>query len=117
LINNAVDAMENGGALAITTQAVGPPNTAQRGVIVEVSDTGIGIPPEMLPRIFDLFVTTKTTGKGTGLGLAVCQEIIKVHGGTIDISSRVGQGTCVRIFLPTEGEGVDKFPVRAEERA
>jgi signal transduction histidine kinase/Skp family chaperone for outer membrane proteins len=117
IINNAVDAMENGGTLTLVTRAAGPPQTAQRGVIVEISDTGSGIPPEILPKIFDLFVTTKTAGKGTGLGLAVCQEIIKVHGGMIDISSQVGQGTCVRIFLPAEDEDFDKFSVRPEDRA
>jgi hypothetical protein len=62
----------------------------------------LGIPAELLPRIFDLFVTTKVSGKGTGLGLAVCQEIIKGHEGRIEISSQVGEGTCIRTFLPTE---------------
>ena len=66
-----------------------------------ITDTGVGIPPELLPRIFDLFVTTKDPDKGTGLGLALCQEIIKAHGGTISLTSEVGKGTCVSIFLPT----------------
>lgn len=102
LFNNAVDAMENGGTLTITTCAATPPDIAKRGMTVEVRDTGVGIPAELLPSIFDLFVTTKASGKGTGLGLAVCQEIVKAHGGTIEISSQVGEGTCIRIFLPTE---------------
>jgi signal transduction histidine kinase len=71
-------------------------------VIIEITDTGAGIPAELLPKIFDLFVTTKPSGKGTGLGLVVCQEIVKAHRGNIEINSRVGEGTCVRIFLPAD---------------
>jgi signal transduction histidine kinase len=115
LLNNAVDAMENGGTVTITTRAATPPETAQPGAIVEVSDTGVGIPPAVLSRIFDLFVTTKASGKGTGLGLAVCQEIMKGHGGTIKISSQVGEGTCVRIFLPTE-ESIGRAVPTEEKR-
>ena len=63
---------------------------------MEIRDTGAGIPPELLPKIFELFVTTKASGKGTGLGLALSQEIVKAHGGVIDIRSQVGAGTCVR---------------------
>jgi len=114
LFNNAVDAMENGGILTVTTRMATPPKTAKHGVIVKVTDTGGGIPPAVLPRIFDLFVTTKASGKGTGLGLAVCQEIIKGHGGTIEISSQVGEGTCVQIFLPTEDSSGHAAPT--EER-
>jgi signal transduction histidine kinase len=83
-------------------------------MIVEVRDTGVGIPAELLPRIFDLFVTAKAPGKGTGLGLAVCQEIVKMHGGTIEIRSQVGEGTRVQIFLPTEDNSGRAAP--AEER-
>jgi two-component system, NtrC family, sensor kinase len=60
-----------------------------------------------LPKVFDLFVTTKPVGKGTGLGLVICQEIIKAHGGTIHISSEHGQGTTVKIFLPTDGNSAN----------
>jgi two-component system, NtrC family, sensor kinase len=59
-------------------------------------------------------VTTKASGKGTGLGLALSQEIVKAHGGVIDIRSQVGAGTCVRIFLPSEEGGGDA--ALAEER-
>jgi signal transduction histidine kinase len=71
-------------------------------VLIEVADTGTDIPPELLPNIFDLFVTTKAPGKGTGLGLVVCQEIVQRHGGTIEITSQVEGGTCVRISLPMD---------------
>jgi signal transduction histidine kinase len=64
-----------------------------------------------LPKIFDLFVTTKPSGKGTGFGLVVCQEIVKAHGGTIDINSQLGQGTSVRIFLPTDQRLGESAPV------
>jgi two-component system, NtrC family, sensor kinase len=100
LLNNAVDAMEEGGTVTITTHESGPSQTDRPGVIIEVTDTGSGIPPELLPRVFELFETTKAPGKGTGLGLAVCQEIVRRHGGTIEVNSQVGKGTCVRIFLP-----------------
>jgi PAS domain S-box-containing protein len=102
VLTNAVDAMEGGGTVSVVTRGGTFPEAARPGVLVEIRDTGSGIPPELLPRIFELFVTTKASGKGTGLGLALSQEIVKAHGGTIDIRSQVGAGTCVRIFLPTE---------------
>jgi signal transduction histidine kinase len=105
LLNNAVDAIAEGGTVTVAARVSAPPETVQPGIVIEIRDSGCGIPPELLPSIFDLFVTTKTPGKGTGLGLMVCQEIIKSHGGSIDISSQVGQGTCVRVFLPTDEEG------------
>lgn len=102
LLNNAIDAMETGGTITVTTELTEPPESLRRGIVVEVTDTGAGIPAELLPKVFNLFVTTKSEARGTGLGLAICQEIIRAHGGSIHISSQVGAGTCVRIFLPTE---------------
>jgi PAS domain S-box-containing protein len=102
LLNNAIDAMEAGGTVTVTTRLTEPPENSRRGVVVEVTDTGAGIPADLLPKVFNLFVTTKSEARGTGLGLAICQEIIRAHGGSIQISSQVGEGTCVRIFLPTE---------------
>jgi signal transduction histidine kinase len=69
-------------------------------VTVEVSDTGKGIPPEMLERIFDPFFTTKPAGEGTGLGLSISHSIITSLGGTIEVESQVGQGTTFRVTLP-----------------
>ncbi|MGE0822404.1 MAG: PAS domain S-box protein [Candidatus Binatia bacterium] len=112
LLNNAIDALEDGGNITITARTSSPPETARSGVLIEVTDTGSGIPPEVLPHLFDLFVTTKASGKGTGLGLAICQEIIRGHGGNIAVTSQVGQGTSVRIFLPV-GNNSDQ-PVLAE---
>lgn len=100
VLKNAVEAMEQGGTITVTTRATAPPDTLQPGASIVIADTGVGIPPELLPRIFDLFVTTKGPGQGTGLGLALCQEIIKAHDGTISLTSEVGKGTCVTIFLP-----------------
>src|SRR5262249_24327485 len=67
VLNNAVDAMEKGGTVTITTCVSVSPETGRAAVIIEVADTGAGIPPEILSNIFDLFVTTKAPGKGTGL--------------------------------------------------
>jgi PAS domain S-box-containing protein len=102
LLNNAIDAMEAGGTVTVTTRLTEPPESPRRGIVVEVSDSGAGIAAELLPKVFNLFVTTKPEARGTGLGLAICQEIVRAHGGSIHISSQVGEGTCVRIFLPTE---------------
>ena len=102
LLDNAVDACEKKGTVKITTVECPVTSTKAPGVAIEVADTGAGIPPDVLPRIFDLFVTTKPPGRGTGLGLVICQEIIRAHGGTINIVSEVGQGTTVSIYLPVD---------------
>jgi signal transduction histidine kinase len=91
---NAKDAMPKGGWLSITTRAAG------RRVVVEVSDTGTGIPAEYLARIYDPFFTTKTMGQGTGLGLSITYGIVREHDGSIDCESTVGQGTRFIIGLP-----------------
>ena len=67
---------------------------------IQISDTGLGIPPEILPRIFDPFFTTKEVGKGTGLGLSTAHGIVKSHGGAIAVESKVGQGTSVHVYFP-----------------
>jgi PAS domain S-box-containing protein len=77
-------------------------STRQDGerVIVEVSDTGAGIPPEIIERIFDAFFTTKAVGVGTGLGLAICQRIVTDMGGELTVESAMGRGTTFRVALP-----------------
>ncbi len=82
-------------------------------VVVEVEDTGTGIAPEHLGRIFDPFFTTKPVGVGTGLGLSISHGIISGLGGTIDVRSQLGKGTCVRVALP----GCAEPERRAERRA
>ena len=101
LLDNAMYACEKGGAIHISTKACSPAPKLE-GVLIEISDTGAGIAPELLPKIFDLFVTTKPPGRGTGLGLVICQEIVRAHGGTIAVESSVGRGTLVTIYLPVD---------------
>ena len=72
-------------------------------VNVQFSDTGVGIPPENLPRIFDPGFTTKGVGVGTGLGLSICFKIVQDHGGRIDVESEPGKGSTFTIKLPVEG--------------
>jgi CheY-like chemotaxis protein len=74
-------------------------------VVVEVQDTGAGIPREVLGRIFDPFFTTKPVGVGTGLGLSICHGIVTSLGGDIAVESQVGQGTTVRVMLPAARDG------------
>ncbi|MGB8509599.1 MAG: ATP-binding protein, partial [Pyrinomonadaceae bacterium] len=105
LAENAMDAMPEGGTLRLHARHA---ELEASGVVVEVSDTGHGIPPEILERIFDPFFTTKEVGRGTGLGLAVCYGIVTEHGGRISVDSTVGRGTTFTIRLPatpsTDGE-------------
>lgn len=106
---NARDAMPRGGTLGIetaeTTLAAGeahpnPEAVPGRYVRLCVTDTGCGIPPEVMPHLFEPFFTTKEVGRGTGLGLATVFGIVKQHRGWIQVSSEVGQGSAFQIFLP-----------------
>ncbi len=74
--------------------------TAPGHHVVEISDTGDGIPENSLPQIFDPFFTTKPVGEGTGLGLSISHGIITGHGGRIEVESRAGEGTTFRVWLP-----------------
>jgi two-component system, NtrC family, sensor kinase len=94
LFMNARDAMPRGGWLTIATRG------EHDAAVVEVSDTGSGIPPELLSRIYDPFFTTKEIGKGTGLGLSITYGIVQEHGGTITCESQRGQGTRFTLRLP-----------------
>ena len=106
---NARDAMPDGGRLTIRTTITppGPPgseNPVSGSVSLTCTDTGMGIPPEVLPRIFEPFFTTKEVGKGTGLGLATVHGIVQQHRGSIEVSSEVGKGTTFIIVLPAAAE-------------
>jgi two-component system, NtrC family, sensor kinase len=96
LVTNAIDAMPQGGRLTLTTAREG------EAVHVAVADTGIGIPPDQLERIFMPFHTTKEVGKGTGLGLSVSYGIVKACGGTIVVESAVGRGSTFTVVLPLD---------------
>jgi two-component system, cell cycle sensor histidine kinase and response regulator CckA len=106
---NARDAMAEGGKLSIAAELVtftagepsaNPETRAGDFIRLSVSDTGSGIPPEVLPRIFEPFFTTKPVGKGTGLGLATVYGIVKQHQGWVEVRSQVNFGTAFHIFLP-----------------
>jgi PAS domain S-box-containing protein len=94
LFLNARDAMPRGGWLTVATRCEGA------GAAIEIADTGSGIPPDQLSRIYDPFFTTKEIGKGTGLGLSITYGIVQEHDGTISCDSVVGQGTRFTLRLP-----------------
>ncbi|HEY9725520.1 MAG TPA: response regulator [Chroococcales cyanobacterium] len=109
---NARDAMPYGGTLSISAETLFVDENYARMhidakvgayVVITVTDTGIGIPPEILDRIFEPFFTTKEIGKGTGLGLSTVIGIIKSHGGFVHVYSEVGRGTQFKVYLPTAG--------------
>ncbi|HLK86502.1 MAG TPA: ATP-binding protein [Candidatus Binataceae bacterium] len=104
LIFNAADASQHrGGTIRVATEnQAGHDHGGQtKKVMMRVTDSGVGIPPENLSRVFDPFFTTKPAGAGVGLGLSLCQRIILANLGTIRIDSEVGRGTSVTICLPT----------------
>jgi two-component system cell cycle sensor histidine kinase/response regulator CckA len=106
---NARDAMPDGGRLTIRTSNLSEEQSARFGypgfmqgdyVLIEVEDTGSGMPPEIIDKIFDPFFSTKEVGKGTGLGLSTVYGIVKQTGGYIFVDSIVGKGSTFRVFLP-----------------
>lgn len=122
---NSRDAMPGGGRLAFRTRLVtveGPgigPAELRPGeyLVCSVSDTGIGIRPEIRSRIFEPFFTTKARGKGSGMGLAMVYGIVKNHGGAIEVESVVGQGTTMRVWLPVaEAAETESTGTRPPER-
>ena len=97
LVTNGAQAIEGAGSIRVRT-------TTEGGCVrIDVSDTGSGIPPEVLPRIFESFYTTKARGVGTGLGLSIALEIVREHGGDIRVDTAVGQGTTFSVLLPVAG--------------
>ena len=97
ILVNAAHAIEKQGEVSITTRCTG------EQVTIAIHDTGCGIPPEIQNRIFEPFFTTKEVGKGTGLGLSISYDIIKNHGGTLEVASPAGCGTTFTITLPVGG--------------
>ncbi len=122
LFVNARDAMPNGGSISASAENITidaeysrlhlqPPVGSY--LLITIADTGIGMTNEMLERIFEPFFTTKETG--TGLGLSTVQGIIKTHGGSIEVESEVGQGTCFKIYLPAIDSREAESPAAAAE--
>jgi signal transduction histidine kinase len=96
LITNAIDAMPQDGKLDVRATRDGG------DLVLVVSDTGSGMPPDVKRHIFEPFYTTKPTGKGTGLGLSICKEIVRAFRGKIDVESEVGKGTAFTVRIPAE---------------
>ena len=98
LVTNAAQALDKPQkAIVVTTRREG-----DDAIAIEVADNGKGIAPEVLPRIFDPFYTTKEVGKGTGLGLSIAYKIVSQHGGRIDVKSQVGKGSVFTVILPVK---------------
>jgi two-component system cell cycle sensor histidine kinase/response regulator CckA len=121
---NARDAMPDGGTLSISAENFlvdknfARVNTeAKIGpyIVISVSDTGTGIPPEIMNRIFEPFFTTKKPGKGTGLGLSTSLTIVKSHGGFITVHSEVGKGTIFKVYLPAVKAKIQETDVHQPE--
>jgi signal transduction histidine kinase/ActR/RegA family two-component response regulator len=116
LAANARDAMPGGGTLTLTTanaaaQAANDGRSAAKGrVLLRASDTGHGMPAEVMSHVFEPFFTTKPKGQGTGLGLAMIHEVVRQSGGVIEVESAVGVGTTFSIYLPATA-GADTAPV------
>ena len=107
LLDNAVAAVDGSGIIGVETSF----NSVLQIVTLKISDNGCGIPAEDKPRLFEPYFSTKKSG--TGLGLAICRQLIEQQGGTLDIKSRVGEGTRVLIHLPINSESV---PVNSEDK-
>ena len=125
LVLNARDAMAEGGTIRIATSlAVVGAEAARRSgearpgrfICLSVADTGCGMSPQVLRRIFDPFYTTKDVGKGTGLGLSTVHGIVQQHGGWIEVASQVGQGSTFSIFLPVCEEAPGAEPAKEAAR-
>jgi PAS domain S-box-containing protein len=120
---NARDAMPQGGSLSLAAENVTLDERAARSnpkaragpyVLIKVADTGSGIPPDVMDRIFDPFFSTKGLGHGTGLGLSTTLSIVESHGGFIDVYTEVGRGTAFNVYLPALPAGAERRPAAAE---
>jgi PAS domain S-box-containing protein len=112
---NARDAMPDGGAIRISAENVRLDDETNKGdfVVIHVSDTGSGIPPDIVQKVFDPFFTTKPVGKGTGLGLSQVHGFAYQAGGLVALSSELGKGTTVTISLPRDTTGIVSGETRA----
>jgi two-component system NtrC family sensor kinase len=97
LTMNAIEAMSRGGNLWISTKGL----ATSKQISIQIRDDGIGIQPESMKHLFEPFYTTKESGKGVGLGLAISRNIVERHRGKIEVESQPGRGTTFYIFIPT----------------
>jgi signal transduction histidine kinase len=103
LLTNAAQALSQREEAKITIETKGGISVGEQdGVEVKITDNGQGIPPEVLPRIWDPFFTTKDVGEGTGLGLSIVHELVERHGGTIECETKLGEGTTFTVRLPRQ---------------
>lgn len=109
IVNNALQAMPQGGELRVRLGSEG-----EQDAVVELRDTGVGIAPENMQRIFEPFFSTKENGDGTGLGLSISYRIVQNHGGRLETESVVGRGTIFRIYLPRHRKNVQIEKAAAE---
>jgi two-component system, NtrC family, sensor kinase len=110
LFVNAADAMPDGGRIMLRARIDRMPARPVAAIVIDITDTGTGIPLELVPHVFDRGFTTKPPGQGTGLGLAICRDIVQAHGGRIDLTTAPGHGTTVRVSLPVGASAVDEAP-------
>ncbi|MGH7233792.1 MAG: sensor histidine kinase [Nitrospiraceae bacterium] len=103
LIDNALDAMPQGGTLSVRSQIIPQPAVGTGQCVVEIADTGPGIADELKEQIFQPFFTTKRAGRGTGLGLAIALETIRAHEGSLTVESEPGKGARFVVQLPASG--------------
>jgi signal transduction histidine kinase len=100
LVTNACQAMPNGGRLTISARE------QKGGVDIVVKDSGVGISPENMPKLFEPLFTTRVTG--IGLGLAICRKLIEANEGRIEVESEMGKGSTFRVYLPIHQEEAQK---------
>jgi len=98
LVLNGLEATPAGGRVEVVARSM--ERGGRLGAVISVTDTGPGVPDEILPKIFDSFFTTKPQGQGTGLGLSICRDIVRSHGGEIGVKSRAGHGATFTVWLP-----------------
>ncbi len=104
LLTNAAQALSGRDNATITIETSGDTDSVE----VKIIDNGPGIPPDVLPRIWDPFFTTKDVGEGTGLGLSIVHELVERHGGTIDCATKIGDGTTFTVKLPRKAQVADR---------
>jgi len=113
LVMNALDALPQGGNVWLTTS----PSRQDNQVRIVVRDDGSGIAPEILPHLFEPFLTTKETGRGVGLGLAISRSILERHSGSIEVQSDVGRGTTFTVTLPWDPDLDAAEPAKTDAAA